>query len=105
MTAALRIRGQRRGRAVKLPRMNRKDLTSAIRRIRYYAENGAVDVKEITRRRDALGLSQAEAARLAEMSPQWWSDLEKGKHDNPRVMTLVRIAVVLGCKVDDLLRK
>jgi transcriptional regulator with XRE-family HTH domain len=64
-----------------------------------------VDPDAVKSRRAALKLSQAKAAKSAGMSVQWWSDLENGKHENPRVLTLLRMAAVLGCKVDDLLRK
>jgi transcriptional regulator with XRE-family HTH domain len=66
-----------------------------------------VNFAEIKRRRRDLGLTQAEAARLAGWpEAQNWSNVENGKADtNPRVLSLVKVAAVLGCKVDDLLRK
>jgi transcriptional regulator with XRE-family HTH domain len=53
-----------------------------------------------------MGISQAEAARRAGWStPIQWLDVEKGKRPDPRISTVVKVAGVLGCKVDQLLKK
>jgi transcriptional regulator with XRE-family HTH domain len=65
-----------------------------------------VDFKEMKRRRKELGLTQAEAARRAGWAtPQVWTNMENGQRKDPQVSTLMKVADVLGCKVDDLLRK
>lgn len=46
-------------------------------------------------RRD-LDLTQTTLAALAQISPQYISDLERGKTDNPSVRDLERIAAALG---------
>jgi transcriptional regulator with XRE-family HTH domain len=66
-----------------------------------------VDFPEIKRRREKLGLTQAQAARLAGWpTAQNWSNIENAPADNdPRISTMIVVALALGCKVDDLLRK
>jgi len=65
-----------------------------------------VNSKEIRRRRTQLGLTQARAAKLAGWgSPVVWTDIESGKRKNPSIGTLVAVANVLECKVDELLTK
>jgi transcriptional regulator with XRE-family HTH domain len=66
--------------------------------------NRIVLFAEIKRRREAAGITQAEAARLAGWkSQQHWRNVESGRSPNPRVMTLFAVAKVLGCRVRDLL--
>jgi transcriptional regulator with XRE-family HTH domain len=63
-----------------------------------------VNYGEIKIRREAMGLSMSRAADLAGLgSAQRWSDLERGRHANPRVLTLAAVAIVLECSVDDFL--
>ena len=66
----------------------------------------AVSTTEIRKRRNKLGLSPTQAAKAAgwKTMQQWW-DVEHGRRKNPTVSVMVRIAGVLGCKVDDLLRE
>ena len=65
-----------------------------------------VDFSEIRRRRKELGMTQAQAAKKAGWAnAQVWMNMESGQRQNPRVGTLRKIADVLGCKMDDLLRK
>jgi len=54
--------------------------------------------------RYARGWSQAHLAKEAGISPSVISDLELGKHNNPRISTLWRIAKALGVSLTDLLR-
>jgi DNA-binding XRE family transcriptional regulator len=46
--------------------------------------------------RDALGLTQAQAARLAGMHQQAWARLEAGGRPDPKLSTAERVARVLG---------
>ncbi len=65
-----------------------------------------VDFAEMKRRRLRKGLTQAAAAKLAGWrTAQVWTNMENGQRPNPQVLTLAKVAAVLGCKVDDLLRK
>lgn len=67
---------------------------------------GVVRFKEIERRRLALNLTMAAAAKLAGWkTAQAWSHVEKGHADNPSIETMRTVARVLGCKVDDLLKR
>jgi len=62
--------------------------------------------REIKRRRLALKMTQRDAAKRARMTqPQVWWRLEKGLRKSVSLETAVRVAKVLGCKVDDLLRR
>jgi len=54
--------------------------------------------------RSALGWSQAHLAEQASISPSVISCIEVGKHKNPRISTLWRIATALGVSLADLLR-
>jgi transcriptional regulator with XRE-family HTH domain len=51
--------------------------------------------QRISRRRNSIGLSQENLARLAEVNRSHMSDIETGKKF-PGVWTLIRIAGVLG---------
>ncbi len=67
---------------------------------------GIVNTEEIRRRRDKLGMTQAEAAHAAGWkSAVQWTDVESGKRENPTIGTVAAVAKVLGCKVDAILRK
>lgn len=67
---------------------------------------GIVNVKEVRRRREKMGLTQAEAARAAGWkSAVVWTDVESGKRENPSIGTVAAVAKVLGCKVDALLKR
>ena len=56
----------------------------------------------IRRRREALGLTQVQAAALADMSQGDWSALERG-YQLPGLGRLERVARALKCGVGDLL--
>lgn len=72
--------------------------------IRERAYTMRVNVKRIKALRNRKGLTMATAARLSGLKTiQRWSDLENGRHKNPRAFTLAAVARVLGCKVDELL--
>jgi len=61
-----------------------------------------LDLDYIRSRREKLGLSFAEAAKLAgwgEKARGHWYDIESGRAPNPTLKTLVEMAGVLGCKV------
>jgi len=63
-----------------------------------------VNTDEIRRRRLRLKLTLADAAKAAGWrTPVQWHDIEAGKKRDPRASTLVRVAKVLRCKVDQLL--
>jgi transcriptional regulator with XRE-family HTH domain len=65
-----------------------------------------VNTQAIRRRREKLGMTQAAAAKSAGWkSPVQWTDIETGKRANPTVSTIVAVAKVLECKVDQLLVK
>lgn len=56
----------------------------------------------IKRKRQSLGITQAELANLLGVSPTTVSMWEVGK-SHPRVTLLPRVAELLGCTVDELL--
>ncbi len=56
----------------------------------------------IKQRRKALGMTQAQLARKANLSLPYIGRLETGRHD-PKVGTLLKIAQALGVSVVDLL--
>jgi transcriptional regulator with XRE-family HTH domain len=67
---------------------------------------GHVNFEEIKRRREKKGLTLSAAAKLAGWgSGQVWANLEQGQRDDPQVSTLVKVAKVLNCKLDDLIAK
>jgi transcriptional regulator with XRE-family HTH domain len=64
-----------------------------------------LDVAKIKALREKLGLSQEQAAQKAGFrGRQAWSNIESGQQGNPQLMTIERIAKVLGVKAKDLLR-
>lgn len=64
-----------------------------------------VNYLKIKELRLAAGLSQDEAGqRAGAKAPHaWWSRIERGAQDDVGVVTLERIAAVLGVKAKDLL--
>ncbi len=65
-----------------------------------------VDTTFLKERRKSLGLTQAEAAKLAGMaSHTMWARVETGARDDLRASTLVGMAKALRCSVDKLLIK
>ncbi len=58
---------------------------------------------KIKARREALGLSQAQAAERAGMSASYYADLERGRYSDPRLVTLEQIAKALRCRLPALL--
>ena len=63
-----------------------------------------LDPAKIRSRREKLGLTQPQAARLAGLTTwQHWQKLELGRTPNPRADTLAAVARVLGCRAEDLL--
>ncbi len=68
-------------------------------------ESIALDRHKIKALRQALGISQAEAARRAEMSGrQTWYHIEQGRLGNITLDTLDKIARALGVEPRDLLK-
>lgn len=55
----------------------------------------------VRQRREHLGLTQKDAANLADVHPTWWSRLESGER-NPTWGTVTRIAAALNTTVADL---
>lgn len=86
--------------------MAKKKHTSRLTSTSRKANIGTLDQQEVKRRREAKGMSQAEAAKLAgfKSAIQWW-DIENKPNRDPRVSTVAAVARSLGCKVDQLLRK
>ena len=64
----------------------------------------SVNVTEIKRRREAMGLTMNEAASRAQFSTkQQWYAVESGARANPSAQTIVSVAFALGCRVEDLM--
>ena len=59
----------------------------------------------LQRAREKAGLSQNRLAQKAKVSQSAISDIEAGRTKAPRIDTLVSVAKVIGCKVEDLLDK
>jgi DNA-binding XRE family transcriptional regulator len=55
----------------------------------------------IATKRKALGLKQAEAAKLAGIASETWEVIERGVIQNPTLDTAKGIAKALGCKLAD----
>lgn len=53
--------------------------------------------------RKAANLTAQEAAKKADMHPATWSDIERGKNENPTLETLKRMAAALGVSLADFL--
>jgi len=60
--------------------------------------------EEIRARREKRGLTQQQAADAAGMLQHVWSRLESGGRPNPQIDTLRRVARVLGCGIEELIR-
>lgn len=70
------------------------------------AEILMLNTNYIKQRREALGLTQQQAADAAGLSDrQRWYSLECGRVDNPELFTLLGIARALRCRLDDLVTK
>ena len=68
--------------------------------------NAKTIAKQITTRREALGMTQATAAQAAGMPAPNWNTLERpdqGPGRNPTMRTLSRVAKVLQCTMADLI--
>jgi transcriptional regulator with XRE-family HTH domain len=64
-----------------------------------------LDAAKIRQLREALGLSQVQAAKLAGLpSSQVWSDIERGRRKNLTIESLERVAKALGVSARDLLK-
>jgi transcriptional regulator with XRE-family HTH domain len=62
-----------------------------------------LDARKVRARREALTLTQGEAAKRAGFETyQQWARLEQENRD-PRASTLAKIAHALRCKIEDLL--
>lgn len=64
-----------------------------------------LDPKAIRERRDALKLTQAEAAERGDMPQPAWARIESGARTDPNVSTAEKVARALKCTVDQLLEK
>lgn len=65
------------------------------------------DHRKIKQLREARGLTQSEAAKLADMKTQQWNDIESGRVGAKRgisLETLSRVARAVGAEAKDLLR-
>ena len=58
--------------------------------------------QNIRRLRAAAGLTGTEAAESAGITQGTWSDIERGKNDNPTQKTLANVAAALGVSLADL---
>jgi transcriptional regulator with XRE-family HTH domain len=56
-----------------------------------------LDPTKIRERREALKLSQREAANRAGMPRPNWARIESGKRLDPKISTVVKIASALNC--------
>ena len=48
------------------------------------------------------GISKTELSRKTGVSRNYLSELETGKHNNPTIKVLCKIALVLNCSLEDL---
>lgn len=64
-----------------------------------------LDPDKIRARREALGLSPADAAARASMQRPNWLRIESGTRTDPNLSTAERIAKALKCALSDLLAK
>lgn len=58
---------------------------------------------KLARKRLERGMTQEELAFAAGIRPSTYWKLERGRIQNPGVRYFTNLAIVLGCKVDDLL--
>jgi transcriptional regulator with XRE-family HTH domain len=64
-----------------------------------------LDLEKIRKLREAKGLTQLQAAELVGLkSRQAWHSIENGDQPNLGLVTLAKIAKVLGVKAKDLLK-
>jgi predicted transcriptional regulator len=56
-------------------------------------------------RREQLKLTQQECADAAKMPQPHWARLENGKRPDPTLSTVERVARVLKCKINKLIRE
>ena len=57
---------------------------------------------KLQQRREYIGLSRADVARLAGISVETLKKWEGGQR-NPRILYLKKVAEVLNCKIDDII--
>jgi len=57
---------------------------------------------KLRQRREYVGLSRADVARLAGISVETLKKWEAGKR-NPRILYLKKVAAILNCKIDDII--
>lgn len=62
-----------------------------------------LDPTKLKAAREAVELSQADAARLASIAPAKWGHYEQGLYPNPGVSNVQRMAIACGVTVDALL--
>jgi len=62
-----------------------------------------LDPSKIRKRREALKLTQAEAAKLAKMPAPHWSRIEGGNRSDPKLSTAEKVAQALQCGLEKLL--
>ena len=58
--------------------------------------------KIVKRKREEMGISQNQLAKMSKVPQSVISNIENGKTVSPRIDTLKAIADVLGCSLDDL---
>jgi transcriptional regulator with XRE-family HTH domain len=62
-----------------------------------------LSTEKLTAARERAGITQAQAARAASMTPQQWHNVESGQRPDPRISTVARMARVCRAPLDDLL--
>lgn len=63
-----------------------------------------LDPERIKSKREALKLTQREAAERAGLAQPAWARIESGARTDPNLSTAVRLAHALKCKIEQLLR-
>ena len=63
-----------------------------------------LNVPEIKRRRERLGIRQTEAARRAGFSIQRWNNIEAGRRTALDPDALLAVARALECRMEDLIQ-
>ncbi|HEY8668476.1 MAG TPA: helix-turn-helix transcriptional regulator [Tepidisphaeraceae bacterium] len=64
-----------------------------------------LNVPEIKRKRERLGITQTEAARRAGFSIQRWNNIEAGRRTAVNPDALFALAKALECRMEDLMRR
>lgn len=64
-----------------------------------------LDIAFIKKRRETMGLSQTECATALQWSRQAWHRIENGDEKDPAIMRCVRIADLLHCTLDELVKR